>query len=277
MTLGAIRIAYAVLGACLLAWLPGAVYSRLSLRFTRPNFLGRQVPVGYGLFPLMFCIAMLGTGAALFPGAAPWGSWLATTAGFGVLGLADDLAGSAAYRGIRGHVRALVRDHLLTTGLVKAGGGLAIAGAVGWSISASPRDALLAGLLIALAANALNLLDVRPGRACFVFLSLGTALAAIGAAVRAPYPAALALVIAPAAVLYYRDARAEAMMGDVGSNLLGASLGLAAAQLALAWQARLGLIAALVLLHILAERVSISTLIDRNPLLRRIDRAVGVR
>lgn len=67
------------------------------------------------------------------------------------------------------------------------------------------------------------------------------------------------------------------MMGDTGSNLLGAALGLG---LCAAWvpvSARLIALLLLVGLHILAERVSLTKLIAANPLLCTLDKLTGVR
>ena len=70
---------------------------------------------------------------------------------------------------------------------------------------------LSGALLVGLAANALNQLDTKPGRALKAYL-----LAAI--------PAGAPLV--PAVVLLPYDLREMAMLGDAGANALGALLGL---------------------------------------------------
>jgi UDP-N-acetylmuramyl pentapeptide phosphotransferase/UDP-N-acetylglucosamine-1-phosphate transferase len=72
------------------------------------------------------------------------------------------------------------------------------------------------------------------------------------------------------------DARGKAMMGDVGSNLLGAGAGLAAVIELPVW-GRIVLFALLAALNLAAERVSLSAVIERSPILRALDRRLGVR
>ena len=83
--------------------------------------------------------------------------------GFGLFGLLDDLAGSTARRGYRGHVGAL-RQGELTTGLLKLVGGGLVAVVVAWPwAEGSLPDLVGAALVVALAANLGNLLDRAPG------------------------------------------------------------------------------------------------------------------
>ena len=58
--------------------------------------------------------------------------------GFGLFGLLDDLAGSTARRGFRGHVGAL-RQGELTTGLLKLVGGGLVAVVVAWPVGRGLR------------------------------------------------------------------------------------------------------------------------------------------
>src|SRR5437016_5124483 len=115
------------------------------LGFARTNFQGRSIRTAGGL---LFLIAAL-----------PW-LWIrpdertvltaAAAVGFGLLGFIDDRWGSGEFRGLHGHLAALRRGRL-TTGLLKAGGGLALGGWLGWRLS-PPAGALVAALLIALSA-----------------------------------------------------------------------------------------------------------------------------
>jgi UDP-N-acetylmuramyl pentapeptide phosphotransferase/UDP-N-acetylglucosamine-1-phosphate transferase len=66
------------------------------------------------------------------------------------------------------------------------------------------------------------------------------------------------------------------MMGDSGSNMLGAALGLTVAlntNLAFQWV----IIALIAALHVYSEQRSVNEFIERNPILRTIDRRLGVR
>lgn len=245
----------------------------------RPNYRGTPIPVAFGLVTVLWAAAALLT-APISLGLAAGVVWpyVAALAGFGLLGLADDIWGDRSARGLRGHVRALIGGRRVTTGLVKAVGGVVLAAALAAELSGGRPWRMAAGaLVIALSANAVNLLDLRPGRAGAVFLvlalALGCSLAASGRA-RAAWP--LALVAAPAIAVYCADRRGSVMMGDAGSNALGAVLGVALVSAAPTWGLSLALIA-LLALHIFAERASITRAIEASPVLRALDRLTGVR
>jgi len=156
-------------------------------------------------------------------------------------GLADDLW-SGPERGFRAHLRAGT-----TTGVLK--------------LAAIPFAGLLAtrklsgALLVGLAANFLNQLDTRPGRALKAYL-LGAA------AVEAPLDVAVLL-------LPY-DLRERTMLGDCGSNALGALLALRSVS-RLTDRGRWLAIGALAGLTLLGERRSLGELIERTPGLSQLD------
>jgi hypothetical protein len=123
----------------------------------------------------------------------------------------------------------------------------------------APRPAALrrsGALLAGLAANFLNQLDTRPGRALKAYLA-GAVL------VRAP--------VGVAVLLLPYDLRERAMLGDAGSNALGAMLGLSSVS-RLTERARWLAIGALAGLTLLGERRSPSELIERRPGLSQVDR-----
>ncbi len=239
--------------------------SAVWMRLRRPNYLGRNLPAAAGL---------------LFPAVGLLGLWLApighpvrsagflTLGAFGLLGLLDDLLGARhRARGLRGHLLALVRGRI-TTGVVKAVGGLA-AGLAAGALLHPGHPGLIAAdaVLIALSANLVNLLDLRPGRALKGFFLLclpALALSPESICLLAPLLAAAALS-APA------DLAGRTMMGDVGSNTLGAAVGLALA-LSLGPAGRAGAILLLLALHLLSERVSLTDLIARSRVLGYLDR-----
>ena len=80
----------------------------------------------------------------------------------------------------------------------------------------------------------------------------------------------------PTLASWRRDAAARVMLGDTGSNLLGAAIGLCAA-LYCGIGAQAALLTGLGALHIAAERLSLTRVIEATPLLRRLDRLTGVR
>ena len=114
-------------------------------------------------------------------------------------------------------------------------------------------------MLVALAANVLNQLDTRPGRALKAFL-LGSL--ALGCRPRGAL--AVAVLLAP------YDHREMTMLGDAGSNALGAVLGLGSVR-RLTGPRRIGAIGALAALTLLADRRSLGTLIESTPGLRTLD------
>jgi hypothetical protein len=158
-----------------------------------------------------------------------------------MIGLADDVW-SGPERGFRAHLRSG-----LTTGTLKL---------VGIPLYGLARTRSLSGaLLVGLCANALNQLDTCPGRA-----------------LKAYFAAALVLdaPVAPAVLLAPYDLREMAMLGDAGSNGLGAMLGLKSVG-RLTGRKRWVAIGALAGLTLLGEHRSLGDLIERTPFLRDVD------
>ena len=243
----------------------------------KENFRGEKIPSVFGLY-----VAMYGAIGAVLGRYTSFGSdpaarlYLVAVLGFGLLGLADDLFGSREVGGFRGHFKVLYLKRRLTTGAAKALGGGAIALWLGyWTSGGAIGPWLLDAATMALAANALNLLDLRPGRAVFVFFAGLTAAALLAwGRLSAPVPL-VAVAIAAAGVGYY-DVRGRAMLGDVGSNALGAVLGLTLA-LDAPLAAKLVAAAILLAINVYSERGSISELIERHPVLQKMDSKLGVR
>lgn len=250
------------------------------LNLRRPNFQGDTIPTAYGLFILLWSALMMVVLAWFLPTERrAFAVYFGVTVGLGALGFIDDRWGDRQIKGLRGHLRRFFIDGVITTGFLKAAGGLTAAIAVPRLVlEQDGPTALLNGLIIALCANALNLLDLRPGRACAVFL-LSAVLLLAGQMIAAgrPLVSPLLLVVIPTLYIYPRDARAQVMLGDTGSNLLGGALGLALTLVFPSISFRLSLLLLLLLFHLFAERYSLSALIERHPLLRRLDAWTGRR
>jgi hypothetical protein len=198
-------------------------------------------------------------------------------------GLADDLKGDRSARGLKGHFRRL-RQGQVTTGLVKlvaVGAGAAIFATVnqfaGQTSPARPRPRRrsLAGrlvmaaadaALVAGAANLVNLLDLRPGRA----LKAAGATAALLAAAPGAGGGLAAGAVGAALAAAPGDLAEQTMLGDCGANALGACVG-AAAVMSLPRPARMAAAAAVAGLILASEKLSFSQVIAANPTLRRID------
>jgi Glycosyl transferase family 2 len=158
------------------------------------------------------------------------------------VGLADDLW-SGPERGFSDHLRSG-----WTTGVAKLVG-IPVIG-----LLATRR--VSGALLVGLAANALNQLDTRPGRALKAYVAAALALDA---------PLGLAVLLLP------YDLREMSMLGDAGANGLGALLGLKSVE-RLTGRGRLAAIGALAGLTLLGEHASLGSLIERTPVLSRLDR-----
>lgn len=234
-------------------------------------------------------------------------------AGCLAFGLIDDAFGAGGPKGFGGHIAALRRGRL-TTGLLKMTGigvlavfygaaaasevlaksdpdGTRLAG-IGWHLVALA----LAALVIALSANLMNLLDLRPGRALKAYLvavPAPTALFAIMSVTAyntdvmpyaadvpgvllGPWDAAAAAIslvivfIGPAIAVWSADLGERAMLGDAGANTMGAIVGyLLTATLDLIGLAVFAIV--LLGLNVLSERISFSEVIDRVPPLRWFD------
>ena len=209
--------------------------------------------------------------------------------GFCLLGLLDDVAGDSGAKGFKGHFSEALHGRF-TTGLVKAFLGFVVA-----LVALHPQLMMfqrftfnaygtwvMDAALIALTANLFNLLDLRPGRALKVFfpaLALCAVLTirseAVGAvfALYSPlyiYMTPALAVAAFALVLFPGDLREKFMMGDAGSNVLGAVIGLGLVLGTSFWW-RLGVLVLMLALNILSEMVSFSEVIASNRVLNWLD------
>jgi UDP-N-acetylmuramyl pentapeptide phosphotransferase/UDP-N-acetylglucosamine-1-phosphate transferase len=244
----------------------------------RANFRGQRIPAAAGLF---FVLAGIWVYAyewltnVLDP--KPPAAYLVVVFGFGMLGLLDDIGGDRHTGGYRGHFRALLRGSV-TTGAAKAIGGGAVSLAAGFLLHfPSIGQSLLAAGLIALSANTLNLLDLRPGRCLFGFF-VGAAVLILTLLLHHDGEIGFQLYIAVAAavILFPLDALGAAMLGDTGANAFGAVLGVAGALFfSPLWQ--LVILVLLAGFQVWCERHSLSRTIDANPFLRGLDRKIGVR
>lgn len=214
----------------------------------RDNFRGRTVSLLAG--PAL-ALAVASTarsprrGAVAVLGAAAAGSY-------------DDAVGARdGAKGLGGHLAALASGRL-TAGGVKLVGIPAAALLAARRPRARAIDVALDAGVIAGAANLLNLLDLRPGRALKVGVLAGLALDEPG-------------IVGSCAAVLPSDLAERTMLGDAGANALGAALGVALVSRVPSRIGRLTALAGLVGLTGASERVSFSAVIDANPLLRRLD------
>jgi hypothetical protein len=330
-----VSVAYAIAAAvCLTAgWFVPALVMRAlapTLRGSRlraTNYRGRTVFLGLGLVWVVWVISLMVASTAFdvvrhFVESSPDGYTVALFEGpltlplYGVplmlvgisvlLGFMDDLFGTHDDKGFHGHLSALSSGRLTTGGLKALGIG-AISAVYAWHIAQGRSAAasgwmetvgtwLLATLVIALSANFINLMDLRPGRALKVYSLLiviaaplfavdasrafsvyASSLAELGVAPWLSVDTLLAallmvlVLLGPVAAVWRFDLGEEGMLGDAGSNVMGAIVGyLLASALPLEWMAAAA--AALLALNVLSERVSYSAVIERVAPLRALDR-----
>ncbi|HET7573920.1 MAG TPA: hypothetical protein VFJ99_02275 [Solirubrobacterales bacterium] len=197
--------------------------------------------------------------------------WMPYLLGVAFLGFLDDSLGrgeeDGAPRGWRGHARAL-RAGSLSTGAVKALGALALAAYVVSGRGLESWSYLADVALLILVTNLFNLLDLRPARAEKALALLGAGLCLFAWTIA---PLELLGIFAGAiAVGAWFTLRERAMLGDTGSNLLGAVAGVWLLT-TLGADARLVALAAVAALTIYGELRSISAAIDSVPPLRWLD------
>jgi UDP-N-acetylmuramyl pentapeptide phosphotransferase/UDP-N-acetylglucosamine-1-phosphate transferase len=276
-------------------WLPLAVSLALAVPLTpalldllersgvvRENYRGRVLPAAAGTVIVISALLALAPVAALdeLTGAdtlrPDLGDALIYVLGVAVLGLIDDLLGgrapagaasAEAPRGWRGHARAAAAGSL-STGMLKAVGALGLALYVTAGGGQPAAEYLVSVGLLVLTTNLFNLLDLRPGRAGKAFLALGVLLTVVmwdTGPLRT-----LGIFIGPALVLLPYDLRERAMLGDVGSNVLGALAGIWLV-LTLGGEGETVALALIALITLYAEFRSISALVEKNPLLGWLD------
>ena len=186
--------------------------------------------------------------------------------GIALLGLIDDVL-SGASRGWRGHGAAVLTGNL-STGALKAVGTLGLALLVASGLPGQEGDFLLAAGVLVLATNVFNLIDLRPGRSIKALVALCAGLLALTMDLDPLW--ALGLFLAPIVVLLPFDLRERAMLGDTGSNAVGAVAGLWLV-LALSTRAQAIALALVAAASLYGELRSISGLVDRTPWLRHLD------
>jgi len=254
---------------------------------SRQNYRGRSLPTAVGIvIPLAVVLVEGGRAVAGSFGVgdgAGMGSVralvLIAALGFGLLGLIDDLAGGGggvpavdggSERGFRGHLGALAKGRVTTGALKLVGGGMLALLVVAPVVGESPGRLLADAALVALCANLANLLDRAPGRTV-----KGGVVAFVVLAFAARRPEALsgaAVVVGAALGLLLDDLHERLMLGDAGSNVLGAVLGLAVVA-ACGTGARNVVLVGVVALNVAGELISFSRVIDAVPPLRALDRA----
>jgi UDP-GlcNAc:undecaprenyl-phosphate/decaprenyl-phosphate GlcNAc-1-phosphate transferase len=266
----ALPLIFAALAA--LAITPMACRALVASPLARVNYRGRTIASPLGMAIVLAALVVLGplalaqrlAGRTLLLGDV---GWIATfVIGVALLGLADDVLGDDV-RGWRGNL-ATLRGGRPGTGTLKVVGTLGLALFVMLARAGDTGRFLLGAAVLALATNAFNLVDLRPGRAVKALVLLGAALTVASGQLHPLW--SLGLFAGPVLVVGFYDLRERGMLGDMGANLVGA---LAGVWMVLTLSAT-GLLVALLLLvafTVFGEFRSISAVIDRAPVLRHLD------
>jgi UDP-GlcNAc:undecaprenyl-phosphate GlcNAc-1-phosphate transferase len=270
-------LALAVSFVVALAIVPAGIRALREAGLTRPNYREREVAFPLGAVLVAASLVALAPLAVLNDRAdlnlldPELRRWFAYAVGVAFLGLFDDAIGRGASgstpRGWRGHARAVARGEL-STGAIKAVGALALAAYATSGLGRQSFGYLTDLALLLLATNFINLVDLRPGRAEKTLILLGTGLC-LGYWTLAPLEL-LGLFVGPVLVGMWFSLREEAMLGDTGSNLIGALAGIWMLE-TLPDTGRLIALGILVVLTIYGEFRSISVTIDRVPPLKALD------
>jgi UDP-GlcNAc:undecaprenyl-phosphate GlcNAc-1-phosphate transferase len=236
------------------------------------NYRGARLPVPIGvvvvpaaliaLIPVTLLARL--TTLDVFPNDLPL--VIAFIPGVALLGLLDDVL-SGSSRGWRGHAAAALSGSF-SSGVLKAAGTLGLALLVASSLPGSDTDFLIAAAVLVLATNAFNLLDLRPGRSVKAFILLGLGLT-LATQLFDPL-AALGIFIAPVLVVGWLDLREKAMLGDAGSNVVGALAGVWIV-LTLESSEQLVALAILLAINLYGEFRSINTVVEKVPGIRHLD------
>lgn len=183
------------------------------------------------------------------------------------IGILDDLIGNRDVSGLKGHFKSLLNGKLTTGGFKALFGGF-VALLISVSISSNIIDIVVNTLLIALSTNLMNLLDLRPGRAIkgYLFISL-----ILLFTVSMYYHKVMIVLLMSNVFAYFKeDLKANAMMGDTGSNVLGIATGIIIAY-NFSVAVRLCVLILLIFIHVITEKYSLTKIIENNKILNYID------
>ena len=271
--LAGLIVSAAVAAVALGPWLTDMLRAGLA----RTNYAGREVAFPAGA-PLIACslialapLAVLDDRADLDLLDPELRRWIVYVLGVALLGLLDDALGRGhsddTDRGWRGHAAAVLAGRF-STGAIKAVGALALAAYATSGLGRQGIDYVADLALLLLATNLFNLLDLRPGRVEKVFVALLAGLC-LGAWTANPLEL-LGIFIGPVLVVGVFTLRERAMLGDTGSNLVGALAGVAML-VTLGETGRWIALALVASLTIFGEFRSISKTVESIPPLRWID------
>lgn len=189
-------------------------------------------------------------------------------------GFVDDIFSKDEIRGFKSHLRELFEGRI-TTGILKAILGLAVALIIASFTQGSVVDIVSAMFVIGLSMNAFNLLDIRPGRVLkayiFIMVILILTPVTLNMVIFPTYWHLIGAVISPAVILLRDDLSKRSMIGDTGANVLGAIVGYAVIS-TFTGNIRIVILILLIVFNFVADRWSITKMIENQPILNKLDR-----
>lgn len=183
-------------------------------------------------------------------------------AGVFIIGFLDDALHDKENKGFKGHFRAFLQGRI-TTGFLKA---LGIPLLLLFYFTWDNYFIIIDLVFVALTVNLFNFFDLRPGRCQKVFL-LSNLILFIFLESIAPLNLSIIGVVLYTLIL---DLREHAMLGDSGANLLGVITGMLLLNLPI--QAKVLTYSIILALTVIGERYSFTKIIERNNILRYLDK-----
>lgn len=181
-----------------------------------------------------------------------------------LMGIIDDFFGDSS-KGFKGHILEFSKGNI-TTGFLKIILGSIAAFLTSYIFHTNILELFLNTLIIVLSINTLNLFDVRPGRALKIYYILVIPLILL---ITFNEYEILPIIILGASLAYFpMDIKGKAMLGDIGSNLLGYYLGLC---FIISNINEVSIIIILLIINIISEKISLSSIISKNRLLNYLD------
>lgn len=236
---------------------------------TSKNYRGSEVIFGMGIVFVPIIITCLAFTMMLYNSKyLNYTHYLFAVSVIAFAGLLDDLIGSKQIKGLKNHIKSFITGNL-TTGFIKAFIGVIASVIIAFGISKNVFDFMLNIFNIALFTNALNLMDLRPGRCIKVFLFFGFIIFVLNLT---EIFALLPLIIMLTASIIYMnyDLKEICLLGDTGSNILGITLGYFSS-LTFNITDKIILFFVLFIMNALAEKISITKLISNNRILNYLD------
>ncbi|OLO42826.1 hypothetical protein BTR23_02165 [Alkalihalophilus pseudofirmus] len=231
------------------------------------NFLQKSVPYSIGSFVLYSYFIF-----AIF---SPWeiqlfsGVSIVYLLGLWLVGLIDDMIGDKQTKGLKGHIRAFIKEGTFSTALLKLTSTLILTYL--WILLLAPSTIeqwVRYSLILILTPHVMNLFDTRPLRVWKVTL-LHIPIFLPYVVVNVPFSYYLFLLTF-LFIFYVLEGHAVAMLGDNGATLMGGILAIITVSHTTVQQQYI-VISLLVLLTIVAEKISFTKWIEKHPLMKIVD------